>query len=261
MESNQTEISKEENILKEKLKRKLPEKTIKKIFFNILFAIIIMLYFFCINIIYVQFDYESSKQCIQLCSGIFLLIGLIYLEIAYKKDSDSKMVTAIELIVISMYSLSILHIIRKYNFEFKLYLTASSYICAIYYVLKSIIIYTQSKRKILLEASDVKEIVKKEEPVKKEATKKAIPTVNKNPKRKSTKKVEEKTEEKPKKRTSTKKKAETKAEEKTKKRTATRKETEEKKHKKATKKKIETKTEQKPKKKTTTKKKEVKVND
>ena len=62
MESNQTEISKEENILKEKLKRKLPEKTIKKIFLNILFAIIIMLYFFCINIIYVQFDYESSKQ-------------------------------------------------------------------------------------------------------------------------------------------------------------------------------------------------------
>ena len=34
MESNQTEISKEENILKEKLKRKLPEKTIKKIFLN-----------------------------------------------------------------------------------------------------------------------------------------------------------------------------------------------------------------------------------
>lgn len=245
MESNQTEISKEENILKEKLKRKLPEKTIKKIFLNILFAIIIMLYFFCINIIYVQFDYESSKQCIQICSGIFLLIGLIYIEIAYKKDSDSKMITAIELIVISMYSLSILHIIRKYNFEFKLYLTASSYICAIYYVLKSIIIYTQSKRKILLEASDVKEIVKKEEPVKKEATKKAIPTVNKNPKRKSTKKVEEKTEEKLKKRT-TKKKTET----------------EEKTHKKrAAKKKTETKIEEKPKKKTTTKKKEVKVND
>lgn len=255
MESNQTEISKEENILKEKLKRKLPEKTIKKIFLNILFAIIIMLYFFCINIIYVQFDYESSKQCIQICSGIFLLIGLIYLEIAYKKDSDSKMITAIELIVISMYSLSILHIIRKYNFEFKLYLTASSYICAIYYVLKSIIIYTQSKRKILLEASDVKEIVKKEEPVKKEATKKAIPTVNKNPKRKSTKKVEEKL----KKRTTKKK-----AEEKPKKRTATKKktETEEKTHKKrAAKKKTETKIEEKPKKKTTTKKKEVKVND
>lgn len=259
MESNQPEISKEENILKEKLKRKLPEKTIKKIFLNILFAIIIMLYFFCINIIYVQFDYESSKQCIQICSGIFLLIGLIYLEIAYKKDSDSKMITAIELIVISIYSLSILHIIRKYNFEFKLYLTASSYICAIYYVLKSIIIYTQSKRKILLEASDVKEIVKKEEPVKKEATKKAIPTVNKNPKRKSTKKVEEKTEEKLKKRTTKKK-----AEEKPKKRTATKKktETEEKTHKKrAAKKKTETKIEEKPKKKTTTKKKEVKVND
>ena len=165
------------------------------------------------------------------------------------------MITAIELIVISMYSLSILHIIRKYNFEFKLYLTASSYICAIYYVLKSIIIYTQSKRKILLEASDVKEIVKKEEPVKKEATKKAIPTVNKNPKRKSTKKVEEKL----KKRTTKKK-----AEEKPKKRTATKKktETEEKTHKKrAAKKKTETKIEEKPKKKTTTKKKEVKVND
>ena len=42
MESNQTEISKEENILKEKLKRKLPEKTIKKIFLNILFKSLFM---------------------------------------------------------------------------------------------------------------------------------------------------------------------------------------------------------------------------
>ena len=166
------ENEKKKTILKNKTKNKLPEKTIKKIFLNIFFAIVLMVYFLIINIGYVGLTDENLEKVIELFSGIFLVVGLSKIEKAYKQDNDSKAITAIELLVISMYTLSITHIIKKYKFDFQIYITATSYVCAIYFVFKSIIIYTQSKRKILENASDIKEIVKKEKPVKKEATKK-----------------------------------------------------------------------------------------
>ena len=166
------ENEKKKTILKNKTKNKLPEKTIKKIFLNIFFAIVLMVYFLIINIGYVGLTDENLEKVIEQFSGIFLVAGLSKIEKAYKQDNDSKAITAIELLVISMYTLSITHIIKKYKFDFQIYITATSYVCAIYFVFKSIIIYTQSKRKILENASDIKEIVKKEKPVKKEATKK-----------------------------------------------------------------------------------------
>ena len=166
------ENEKKKTILKNKTKNKLPEKTIKKICLNIFFAIVLMVYFLIINIGYVGLTDENLEKVIELFSGIFLVAGLSKIEKAYKQDNDSKAITAIELLVISMYTLSITHIIKKYKFDFQIYITATSYVCAIYFVFKSIIIYTQSKRKILENASDIKEIVKKEKPVKKEATKK-----------------------------------------------------------------------------------------
>ena len=166
------ENEKKKTILKNKTNNKLPEKTIKKIFLNIFFAIVLMVYFLIINIGYVGLTDENLEKVIELFSGIFLVAGLSKIEKAYKQDNDSKAITAIELLVISMYTLSITHIIKKYKFDFQIYITATSYVCAIYFVFKSIIIYTQSKRKILENASDIKEIVKKEKPVKKEATKK-----------------------------------------------------------------------------------------
>ena len=166
------ENEKKKTILKNKTKNKLPEKTIKKIFLNIFFAIVLMVYFLIINIGYVGLTDENLEKVIELFSGIFLVAGLSKIEKAYKQDNDSKAITAIELLVISMYTLSITHIIKKYKFDFQIYITATSYVCAIYFVFKSIIIYTQSKRKILENASDIKEILKKERPVKKESTKK-----------------------------------------------------------------------------------------
>lgn len=189
MENSEKESKDYITILKEKKKNKIPEKTLKKIFINIFFAIIVMLYFFIINIAYTGLTLDKLEEAIQLFSGIYLFVGLIFLEKAYKQDSGEKTIISMELMVVSMYSLSILHIIKKYQFDFQIYLTASSYICAIYFVLKSIIIYTRSKMEILEGISDVKEIVKKEKPIKKEATKrepkKEIEEIKRKPNKKS----------------------------------------------------------------------------
>lgn len=155
-----------------KEKNKNTSEIVNKIFYNVLLAVIFMIYFFILNIGYNSVMIERLEKVIHLFSGIFLLIGLIFLEKSYKIDDGKKAITAIELLVMSMHSLSIMHIVTKYKFEFQIYLTASSYVFAIYYVLKSIIIYTKGRKEYLDELSDVKEIVKKEEPIKKEATKK-----------------------------------------------------------------------------------------
>lgn len=64
-----------------------------------------------------------------------------------------------------------MHVITLLKYEFQFYLLTSSYVIAIYYVLKAIILYTKGRKEYLEGLSDIPEIVKKEEPVKKEAKK------------------------------------------------------------------------------------------
>lgn len=140
------------------------------IFKNLLKAIGIMGYFIVLNFAYTRMNVDRLINDIEVFSGIFLVLGLVFLERAYKKDSGKIAISGIELLCLSMHSLSINHVITFYQYDFRTYLVTSSYIFAIYYVLKSIVIYTKEKREYLKNLSDISEIVK-EEPIKKEAKK------------------------------------------------------------------------------------------
>ena len=140
------------------------------IFKNLLKAIGIMGYFIVLNFAYTRMNVDRLMNDIEVFSGIFLVLGLVFLERAYKKDSGKIAISGIELLCLSMHSLSINHVITFYQYDFRTYLVTSSYIFAIYYVLKSIVIYTKEKREYLKRLSDISEIVK-EEPIKKEAKK------------------------------------------------------------------------------------------
>ena len=142
----------------------------KVIFKNLLKAIGIMCYFIILNFAYTRMNLDRLINDIEVFSGIFLVLGLVFLERAYKNDDGKIAISGIELLCLSMHSLSINHVITFYKYDFRLYLLTSSYIFAIYYVLKSIVIYTKEKRKYLKDLSDISEIVK-EEPIKKEAKK------------------------------------------------------------------------------------------
>ncbi len=148
------------------------------IFKNLLKAIGVMGYFMVLNLAYARMNTDRLMNDIEVFSGIFLVLGLILLEIAYKKDDGKLALGGIELLCLSIHSLSINHIITFYQYDFRFYLLTSSYIFAIYYVLKSIIIYTKEKRDYLRTLSDISEIVK-EEPIKKEAKKRRKVASNK----------------------------------------------------------------------------------
>lgn len=151
----------------------------KKIGKNLSRALCITIYFIILFFAYTRMNLDRLAQDIQVFSGAFLVLGILALEKAYKKDSGEVAITGIELLALSIHSLSIMHMITLLKYDFKSYMLISSGIVVIYYVLKVIIIYTKDKKEYLKGLSDISKIVKEDEPIKKEAKKR-----NKNEKEK-----------------------------------------------------------------------------
>ncbi len=175
------ENNKEENkeIIKiEEKDKKLPkgisQGILKNILKNLAVAIFIMAYFIALNILYMNLQESMLLVAVKICATALLIEGIIIIEKAYKKDDGTLAITGIEVLVLSIHSLFIDHVTKVLNYDFRLYLLTSSYVFAIYYVLKAIIVYTKSRRRYLLSFSDVSDIVKKDEPTVKEAKKRNI---------------------------------------------------------------------------------------
>ena len=172
MEKHKIAVEKlEEERKSKKIPKEISQEILKKIFINLIIAIAIMGYFAILNYSYDKINQDNLVNIIEICSGVLLLISLILLEVSYKKDSGTLAITAIEFLVLTFHSLLIIHIITRYEYQFQFYILTSSYTIATYYVLKSIILYTKGRKEYLKGLSDISEIVKKEEPVKKEAKK------------------------------------------------------------------------------------------
>ena len=157
-----------------KLPKGISQGILKNILKNLIVAIFIMAYFITLNILYMNLQENILLGTVKICATALLVAGIIIIEIAYKKDNGTLAITGIEVLILSMHSLFINHVTKVLNYDFRLYLLTSSYVFAIYYVLKTIIIYTKSRRKYLLSFSDVSDIVKKDEPTVKEAKKRNV---------------------------------------------------------------------------------------
>lgn len=143
----------------------------KKIGKNLLIALGIVIYFLTLIFAYTRMNIDRLSTDIQVFSGTFLVLGILALEKAYKKDSGKIAIAGIELLILSFYSLSIMHVVTLFKYDFRWYLAISSVIVTIYYLLKAIIIYTKDKKEDLKKLSDISKIVKEDKPVKKEAKK------------------------------------------------------------------------------------------
>ncbi len=177
-----TEMKKDRKKQKRKMPKEVSQKIWKKIFYQLLTTIGIMLYFVVLNLAYVNMREERLIGDIKVFAGAFLVVGIVMLEKAYREEKGKYVLTGIESLVFSLHTLSIMHVITLFKYDFRLYLLTSSYIFSIYYVLKSIIIYIREKRIYSKGLSDISEIIKKEEPTKKEATKKVNKEENQNEK-------------------------------------------------------------------------------
>lgn len=162
-------------IAKEK-KKKVTErrKCNKGVLQNMICAVIIMSYFIALNLVNNMYTPEILKLCIQISYMTYLVIAIIIIEIAYKKNSNKLALHGVESIIIAIYILLMETIITTFNFDTSTYIVFSSYIFPVYYTFKAIIIETRETRNKLKQLSDIKEIVKKEKPSKKVAKKRII---------------------------------------------------------------------------------------
>lgn len=172
------DILAKEETKKDKKNKKLPkeisQEILKKMFGSLLRAVGIMFYFMILNLAYSTMKQERLIGDIEVFAGVFLLVGIVFLEKAYKRDSGTIAINGIEFLVLSLHSLSIMHVITMFKYDFRFYLLTSSYVFSVYYVLKAIILYTKGRKDYLNSLSDISEIVKKEEPAKKEAKKRKL---------------------------------------------------------------------------------------
>ncbi len=154
----------------------------KKIYINILKAIFIITYGLLFNLAYDNMETQILEREIQIVTMILLFVSIYYFEKAYNKDDGKVAIQGIEVLIISAFTLTIEHIINRCQFEFKPYILSATYIFAIYFVMKAIILYTKGRFEFSKTYSDIKEIVKEDEPIKKEATKKKKDNIDKNQK-------------------------------------------------------------------------------
>ena len=138
---------------------------------NLAYSSIIMIYFMFFNIQYEAVSSDILVKYINISSMIFLFISIMIIEISYKKEDDNILIYGLEFLVLAIFTLLIKHIPKLFECNTQTYILIGSYLFAIYYMLKSTILYTFEKQQELKKYSDIKEIVK-DEPIKKASKRK-----------------------------------------------------------------------------------------
>lgn len=133
---------------------------------NLAYSSMIMIYFMFFNIQYEVVSELILAKYINISSIVFLLISIAIIEISYRKEDDNVLIYGLEFLVLAVFTLLIKHIPKLLNCSTQTYILIGSYLFAIYYMLKSTILYTRERQEDLKKLSDIKEIVK-DEPVKK----------------------------------------------------------------------------------------------
>lgn len=153
LEKIEEEIKKQTTIPEEK---KL--KINKRIFQNIILAIIIVLYFIFINLGFYNIEPSKFIKDLQVFSIITIGITIIIFEKAYKKDSGELAIYGIESLILSICTLLTIFIGINYNNKFSYIINTIAILFATYYVGKSIVIYIKLRKKALKRVSDIDKI-------------------------------------------------------------------------------------------------------
>lgn len=146
-------------------KKKLPleeeNKINKKIFENILIADIIMMFLYFISLGALNIETPIFLSDLKVFSMGLIIFTIILFEISYKTENGNLCIHGIECFILSVFMLFSGYIYTMHIKDFYLYVAIPSYLFAIYYVGKSIILYQKEKKQYVASLSDIEEIIKK----------------------------------------------------------------------------------------------------
>ena len=148
-------------------KRKLPQDVkehIKtKIFHTLLAAVIILAYLVAINLMYYKFEHAIFEQYMKYFALGIILVTVIEIEIAYRKDSKMLALIGVELFLCAVLSLYIPYIYLHTTVYLRSCVMILPAVLLIYYSFKSIIIFKQNQIKYRSNLSDIKDLLKDDE--------------------------------------------------------------------------------------------------
>ena len=133
---------------------------VKKLLTNLTFGLITIIYLIFISIEYVRLDSLVLIKYINASIMLFLVISIIMMEIAYRKREGLIFFNGLEFLATALFILLAQHMAKVLNCSVQVYTFAGSSLFAIYYILKSAILYTKSQQEKLKDLSDIKDIVK-----------------------------------------------------------------------------------------------------
>lgn len=132
------------------------------VFKNILYAIIVILYFILLIMGYNSIEQNVFMTDLKVFSMTLLITTICIFENAYKKDSGKLTVTGIEFLILSICSLLLIRAYMVFNNKFVSLVTSFALLFAIYYVGKAIVCYVNEKKQVRKEVRDTNIINKKE---------------------------------------------------------------------------------------------------
>ena len=148
-----------------KKRKEVPKETLKQlnkpVFQNILMAIIVILYFIFLILGFYNIEFNVYQTDLKVFAICTLLIAIVLLEKAYQKDSGKLAIFGIETIIIAIITLALIYIDIMLQDRYVSIVLSTSYIVAIYYVVKSIILFIRGRKKYFVD--DMKEIIDTEE--------------------------------------------------------------------------------------------------
>lgn len=137
------------------------EKIYSSLFRNIAVAGAIIVYFIFLNLGKLNIKAEVYVTDLKVFSMCILATAIAIIEKAYKKDSGELALYGIETIVLALSTVALIYVELMLSSKYVFIVTTMSYIFAIYYLIKSIVIYIKQRKKYFVD--DMKEIIKEEE--------------------------------------------------------------------------------------------------
>ena len=130
--------------------KKLPKEEQYKlnsiVFQNLCTIIAIMIYFIFLILGFINIEISVLITDFKVFSLTILALAIIFFEIAYKKDSGKYCITGIEMLVLSLVTVALMYITIMYPAKYIYITSAVSFVFAIYYVGKAIVLYCKTKK-------------------------------------------------------------------------------------------------------------------
>ena len=148
-----------------KKKKTVPKEELKNInkpvFKNILVAVVVIIYCIFLILGFNNIDGDVYQTDLKVFAMCILFLAILLLEKAYKKDSGTLAIYGIEAIIISIITFALIYVNLMFADKYINIVLIISYVLAIYYVLKSIIIFIRGRKKYFVEG--MKEMINNDE--------------------------------------------------------------------------------------------------